>query len=77
MGQLEFSGSAAAGAAIGLIAGVIINKRMTALLYEVEPTDLTTYCVITALLLSVAFVAAYLPARKALKMDPTSALKLE
>ena len=68
---------AAAGSAIGLIAGVIINKRMTALLYEVEPTDLTTYCAITALLLSVAFVAAYLPARKALKMDPTTALKLE
>jgi putative ABC transport system permease protein len=68
---------ASAGAAIGLIAGLIINRRITALLYQVEPTDLTTYCVITALLLSVAFLAAYLPARKALKLDPTTALKLE
>jgi ABC-type antimicrobial peptide transport system permease subunit len=65
------------GAAIGLIGGAIINKRLTALLYQVEPTDLTTYCAITALLLSVAFVAAWLPARKALKVDPTTALKLE
>ena len=68
---------AGAGAAIGLIAGAIINKRMAAVLFEVEPTDLTTYCAITALLLSVAFLAAYLPARKALKVDPTTALKLE
>jgi putative ABC transport system permease protein len=68
---------AGAGAAIGLIAGAIINKRMAAVLFEVKPTDLTTYCAITALLLSVAFLAAYLPARKALKVDPTTALKLE
>jgi putative ABC transport system permease protein len=68
---------AAAGALIGLIAGAIINKRMTKLLFEVEPTDLTTYCGITALLLAVAFLAAYLPARKALKVDPTTALKLD
>jgi putative ABC transport system permease protein len=67
----------AAGVAIGLIAGVIINKRMTALLYGVEATDFTTYCLITALLFSVAFVAVYLPARKALKVDPVNALKVE
>ena len=65
------------GAGLGLAGALAATRFLSSLLYEVEPTDLTTYCVITALLLSVAFVAAYLPARKALKMDPTSALKLE
>jgi ABC-type antimicrobial peptide transport system permease subunit len=48
---------------------------MRALLFEVSPADPGTYVVVTAVLLVVAVVAAYVPARRAASVDPMLALR--
>jgi len=54
-------------------AGVVIGS----LLFRVEPTDPLTFALVAAVLLLVAFVATYVPARRALRVDPISALRSE
>lgn len=67
--------------AIGIIGGLVIAAvatRLTArLLYGVSTTDPMTFMVVALLLLIVASVAAYLPARRATQVDPIVALRLE
>ena len=59
-------------AGIGIIAGLLgavaITRVMTALLFEVKPTDPVVFSVVAVLLASVALVACYLPARRALSI---------
>jgi len=50
---------------------------MKSLLYQVPATDLTKFGGIAAVLVMVAFLAAYLPARRASRMDPIIALRCE
>jgi ABC-type lipoprotein release transport system permease subunit len=50
---------------------------MTALLFDVSPADPRTYAVVTGLLLIVAVVAAYVPARNAAAVDPMVVLRSE
>jgi putative ABC transport system permease protein len=50
---------------------------MRALLFEVSPADPRTYVIVTAVLLVVALVAAYVPARRAAGVDPMLALRSE
>ena len=68
-------------AATGLVAGVLgalaATRAMTALLFEVRPSDPLTYGVIAALLAMVALAACYLPARRATAIDPLIALRHE
>jgi predicted permease len=65
-------------AAIGVVAGLAgafgLTRVMTSLLFNVRPDDPTTYLAISFLLIIVAFLACYLPARRAAKLDPMIAL---
>jgi putative ABC transport system permease protein len=59
------------GAAFGL------TRFLTAFLYEVKPIDLPTYIGVTLFLSSVAIAAIYIPARRAMKVDPMASLRHE
>ena len=65
------------GAAAGLIGAVIIGQLMASLLYGVRPTDPMTFAVVVLLLIGVAVLACYLPARRAMNVDPMVALRYE
>jgi ABC-type antimicrobial peptide transport system permease subunit len=63
------------GLAIGLVAAFAFSRVMTGLLYGVSPTDAPTLVGVTILLSAVAVAAAYMPARRAARLDPISALR--
>ena len=63
------------GLAVGGIVSLALSGAVTKLLYGVSPTDLTTYAAVAMLLLSVAAIAAYGPARGAARVDPLTALR--
>ncbi|MGC2620744.1 MAG: ABC transporter permease [Acidobacteriaceae bacterium] len=70
-------GLAAAGAALGLVGSVIVSHLMAGLLYGVMPTDPLTFVGVTLVLTGVALAACYIPARRAIHVDPMIALKCE
>ena len=65
---------AAIGVAAGLAGAFSLTRVMASLLFHVRPDDPTTYIAISFLLIIVAFLACYLPARRAAKLDPVIAL---
>jgi predicted permease len=65
------------GAAFGLVAAAIVMRLMSSLLFHVNPVDPLTYAAVTIGLIATAFVASYLPSRRAATVDPVEALRAE
>jgi predicted permease len=65
------------GIAVGVGAAYGLTRLMASLLFEVKPTDPTVFASVAILLGAVAFLASYLPARRALRVDPALALRYE
>jgi predicted permease len=65
------------GVVIGLIGAVLLSSSMTSLLFNVRPTDPAVYAVVSLVLIAVALLASYLPARRASRIDPLTALREE
>ena len=65
------------GLVLGLGGAIAATRLLDSFLYGVEPTDPVTFLAITLLLLAVAFVANYLPARRAARTDPIGVLRSE
>jgi predicted permease len=79
LGMLVGYGSRLAfvGVGMGLLAAVAVTRFMTSFLYGVQPTDAFTFAFVALLLMAVALLACYLPARRALRIDPIIALRYE
>src|SRR5262249_42759092 len=68
---------AAAGVAIGLAAALALMRLMRTLLFEVSPVDPVTYGAVAVALAAAAILASYIPAVRAARVDPASALRAE
>ncbi|HEV2764952.1 MAG TPA: FtsX-like permease family protein, partial [Pyrinomonadaceae bacterium] len=68
---------AAAGVALGAAGAFALTRFMAGMLFGVTATDPPTYVAISALLVLIALLASYLPARRATRVDPMSALRYE
>lgn len=68
---------ASAGIALGLVGAFAVTRFMQTLLFEVKPADPLTFGGVAILLGTVAFIACYVPARRAARVDPMIALRCE
>jgi putative ABC transport system permease protein len=66
-----------AGVAIGIVTALVLARVMRNLLYGVSPTDPLTFLAVSAVLAGVTLAASYLPARRAARVDPLTALRSE
>lgn len=69
--------TAALGVAIGVALALAISRLLTGLLYNVSPSDPLTYAVVIVLLVGIAALACYVPARRAGRVDPATTLRSE
>ena len=67
----------AIGIAAGLTGAFVLTRLLTTLLFDIAPTDALTFALVAVLLGAVSIVASYLPARRALRVDPAVALRPE
>jgi putative ABC transport system permease protein len=70
-------GLASLGAVLGLIGAVAVTRVLGSLLFDVHPTDAGTLAGVTGLLLAIAALASWIPARRATRVDPVVALRSE
>ncbi len=65
------------GSSCGLVAAIALTRMMSSFLYGVRPIDLPTYVAAAAAISGVALLAGYIPARRATRIDPVTALRYE
>jgi len=68
---------ATGGAAVGLVGALLATRLISGLLYGVSPFDPITFVSVAVVLTVVALAASYLPARRAMRVDPVTALHYE
>jgi ABC-type antimicrobial peptide transport system permease subunit len=68
---------AAVGVALGIAGSFAVTRLLGSMLYDVKPGDPVTLVVVSILLMLVALVACYIPARRAIRVDPLVALRHE
>jgi ABC-type antimicrobial peptide transport system permease subunit len=68
---------AAFGVTVGIVVALGVTRYVEVLLYGVRPADPATLICVAALLLAVASAACYVPARRAMRVDPMAALRSE
>jgi len=73
----EGASLAVLGVAIGTASALVLSRTLAGLLFGVRGTDLGTFVTVAALLLGVALAACYIPARRAMRVDPMVALRYE
>jgi ABC-type antimicrobial peptide transport system permease subunit len=67
----------AVGLAVGLVGAALLTRFVHTMLFEVSPFDPITFATISTALAAVAFLACYVPARRATRTDPLVALRQE
>jgi putative ABC transport system permease protein len=65
------------GVGIGVAGAFTLTRFLSSLLYGVKPNDPATIVTVSLLLLVITLIAAYMPARRAAKVDPMTALRFE
>jgi putative ABC transport system permease protein len=70
-------GLAAVGAGVGAAGALVVSHLMAGMLYGVSPTDLSTFAGVTLVLTTVALAASYIPALRAMRLDPNTTLRSE
>ena len=65
------------GLCVGLAGALVVTRWMSSVLFDVKPTDPLTFIVVAVVLGTVAFLASYVPARRAMRVDPMVALRYE
>ena len=66
-----------AGLALGIAIALAVTRLLKSTLFGVTPTDVSTYAVVVVLMLAVGLVACYLPARRAARIDPLTAIRAD
>ena len=64
-----------AGVTTGLLASMVLSRAMTSMLFGLDHNDAATFAQVAAIILLVTVVAAYIPARRAMRVDPMIALR--
>jgi putative ABC transport system permease protein len=65
------------GVVIGLLGAAVLTRSLQALLFDTRAVDPLTFGAVSALLIAIAFIASYVPAHRATKVDPVMALRAE